>query len=460
MRVPHQGTMDLPIRDAEYEFTVGNRLLRADPEERMNTTAQDSSQSLNDLELGSMPIEDPKFATDPMPYLEAARRQHPWLAKCNVGYVVYGYQATKDLMWMDDKLRTSNDSVTTIMGAKSTNWGRFIDGQILALSGPEHARVRSSVAQAFTPRNINRHRPAMRKVVSTLLDEWVPKKNFDFAEFASYFPVANVCAVVGAPLDDIQPLRKAMEALGVQFSLDRSLLPAFEEAYNLIADFVDKLVRERERTGGGGEEDTLNSLIGSRNAGVINDEELRYLLVFILLAGYDTSKNILTFIVYTMLKHPDLWERCAEDKAYCGKVVEEIFRVSTVASPYRTVAKDFEYGGVNFPKDALLVFALPLAGRDPTVFADPMDFQPERDHTNRHIAFGRGAHMCLGQHLARVQIEEGIHVIAQRITKLKLAGEISWRPFAGVWGLRTLPIEFEPAPRRQEEAETAGTPLH
>lgn len=419
----------------------------------MNTTAQHESHSLRDLTLGSMPIEDPKFAVDPMPYLEAARRQHAWLAKCSVGYVVHGYQATKDLMRMDDNLRTSNDSVTAIMGAQNTNWGRYIDRQILALSGSEHARVRSSVAQAFTPRNINRHRSTMREVVSNLLDEWAPKRGFDFAVFASYFPIAIICAVVGAPLDAIQPLRKAMETLGVQFSLDRSLLPAFEEAYNLIADFVDRLVREREMSGGGEEEDTLNSLIASRNAGVINDEELRYLLVFILLAGYDTSKNILTFIVYTMLNHPDLWERCAEDKAYCGKVVEEIFRVSTVASPYRTVAREFEYGGVEFPKDALLIFALPLAGRDPAVFASPMDFQPERDHTNRHVAFGRGAHMCLGQHLARVQIEEGIHVIAQRITQLKLAGEIRWRAFPGVWGLQTLPIEFELAPRRQDSTE-------
>ena len=419
----------------------------------MNTTARDNSQSLKDLALGFMPIEEPSFAADPMPYLEAARRLHPWLAKCSVGYVVFGYQATKDLMWMDGNLRTSNDSVTAIMGAKDTNWGRYIGGQILALSGSEHARVRSSVAQAFTPRNITRHRSTMREVVSSLLDEWVPKRKFDFAEFAAYFPVANICAVVGASLDAIQPLRKAMETLGVQFSLDRSLLPAFEGAYNLIAEFVDQLVREREVNGGGEEEDTLNSLIASRNAGVINDEELRYLLVFILLAGYDTSKNILTLVIYTMLKHPDMWERCAEDKGYCGKVANEIFRVNTVASPYRTVAEEFEYGGVSFPRDALLVFALPLAGRDPTVFASPLDFQPERDHSNRHIAFGRGAHICLGQHLARVQIEEGIHVIAQRITKLKLAGEISWRSFPGVWGLRTLPIEFELAPPRQEPAE-------
>lgn len=418
----------------------------------MNTDLQQTVRSATDIPLGLLPIEDPQFAEDPMPYLVAARQQHPWLAKCSVGLVIHGYQATKDLMLKDDKLRTSNDFVTEIMGAKATNWGRFIDHQILALSGPEHTRVRSSIAAAFTPRNINRHRTTMRDVVSDLLDEWAPKRKFDFAEFASYFPIAITFAVVGASQDAIQPLRKAMETLGVQFSLDRSLLPAFEQSYNLIENFVDDLVREREKNGGGEPEDTLNSLIASRRAGVINDAELRYLLAFVFLAGYDTSKNILTLIMYTMLKHPEMWQRCAGDKAYCAKVVEEIFRVNTVASPYRTVADAFEYDGVRFPKDAVLVFTLPLAGRDPAVFADPMDFQPERDHTNRHVAFGRGAHMCLGQHLARTQIEEGIHVIAQRITKPKPAGEVAWRPFAGVWGLRTLPIEFEPAPRRRDPA--------
>ncbi|TAL02281.1 MAG: cytochrome P450 [Rhodospirillaceae bacterium] len=421
----------------------------------MSNAVRAAFQSVTSMTLPHLPIEQSDFAVDPMPYLEAARRQHPWLAKCSVGYVIHGYQATKDLMWMDDKLRTSNDSVTEIMGAKDTNWGRFIDNQILALSGAEHARVRSSVAQAFTPRNINRHRSTMRDVVARLLDEWAPKKKFDYAEFASYFPIIITCAVVGASPDAISPLRKAMETLGVQFSLDPSLLPAFEESYNLIEDFVDKLVREREENSGGEEEDTLNSLIASRNAGVINDQELRSLLVFIFLAGYDTSKNILTLIMHAMLQHPEMWERCAVDRAYCGKVVEEIFRFSTVASPYRTVAEDFEYDGVKLTKGTLLVFALPLAGRDPSTFSDPMEFRPERDHANRHIAFGRGAHMCLGQHLAKIQIEEGIHVIAQRITKPKLAGEVTWRPFTGVWGIRTLPIEFVPAPAQVHEVSPA-----
>jgi cytochrome P450 len=161
-------------------------------------------------------------------------------------------------------------------------------------------------------------------------------------------------------------------------------------------------------------------------------------------AGYDTSKNMLTLIVHMLLSHPDKWERCAADADYCAKVVEEMFRHTSTGTVFRTVAKAFEYDGVTFPKDTMLFFGNSLAGRDPASFPDPMKFDPERVHTNRHVAFGRGAHICIGQHLARTQITEGLRLVAQRIRKPRLVGEVKWRDFMGTWGLRTLPIAFEP----------------
>jgi cytochrome P450 len=400
-------------------------------------------QLATELALPDMPFENPDFANDPLPYLEAARKEHGWLARCSVGYLIHEHQAIKDVIYMDDVLRTSNDSVTEIMGAKGTRWGGFIENQILAQSGAEHTRLRASVAASFTPRNIARYRPLMRDVAARLLDEWVPKGGFDFAEFASYFPIAVTCGMVGAPRDSIRPIRDSFETQGLAFSLDRSLMPAMEAAFGVIWEFVDRLIREREKTGGGDSEEVLNTLIAARDAGQINELELRYLLIFIFAAGYDTSKNMLTLLMYTMLGHPDYWERCARDREFCDRAVEEQFRYASVSSPYRTVAKEFVYRGVKFPEGSLLVFVLPLAGRDPSAFARPSTFDPDREHINRHVAFGRGMHMCLGQHLAKAQIEEGAHLIAQRITRPKLAGKISWRPFPGVWGLRTLPIRFE-----------------
>ena len=155
-------------------------------------------QIVSELALPHLPLESPTFAVDPMPYIEAARRQHPWLARCDFGYVVHEYQAIRDLSYMDDKFRPSMDTITEIMGAKGTPWGEFMDNLMLAKTGAEHARIRRSVEASFTPKNISRYRPLMQDRVSRLLDEWAPKGAFDFAEFAAYFPITVMFGLMGA----------------------------------------------------------------------------------------------------------------------------------------------------------------------------------------------------------------------------------------------------------------------
>jgi cytochrome P450 len=402
-----------------------------------------------DLDLGFMPIESQALADDPMPFLEAARKKHPWLARSEHGFIVHGYEAMKDIMWMDDKLCPPNASISELMGAKESRWGRFIDSQIFAMTGDEHSRVRGAAAEAFTPRNVNRYRMLMRKVIGDLLDEWAPKGRFDMAEFASYFPITIACALIGAPADRIGEIRESLETLGLSFSLDPALLPRLEAAYSLMWDFVDELISAREADGDSGGNDLLDTLVASGRAGRISPVEMRNLMIFLFVAGYDTSKNMLTLLMFSMLDRPADWARCAEDAAFCSKAVEEQFRFRNVATSFRTVAEPFVYRGVELPQGALLGFPLPLAGRDPDAFRNPDVFDPERADANRHLAFGRGAHICLGQHLAKAQIGEAAHVIAQRITQPKLDGEFAWRPFPGAWGLKMLPITFTPAPRRQ-----------
>jgi cytochrome P450 len=160
---------------------------------------------------------------------------------------------------------------------------------------------------------------------------------------------------------------------------------------------------------------------------------------------------MLTLCMKLLLERPEMWKRCAEDKAFCAKVVEEALRHSAIATPYRMVTEQFTYDGFRFPKDAIVVFATSLAGRDPLAFPDPLKFDPERPHVNRHVAFGRGMHICLGMFIARNQLEEGLHVIAQRLKNPRLAGDISWRPFLGTWGLKNMPIDFDLDMARQNE---------
>jgi cytochrome P450 len=169
------------------------------------------------------------------------------------------------------------------------------------------------------------------------------------------------------------------------------------------------------------------------------------MVLTVAVAGYDTSKNQLGMTMKLLLDRPDLYQRCAEDLVFCRKVTEESLRHSAIATPYREVARDFVYGDFRFRKGDTIVMAPPLANRDPAVFASPGVFDPDRENASRHVAFGRGAHICIGQYIARNQLQEGLHLIAQRLRNPRLAGEIEWRPFLGAWGPKHLPIAFDPA---------------
>jgi cytochrome P450 len=409
--------------------------------------------SVNELELAHLPIETPELAIDPMPYFETARRQHPWLAKSNAGLVVTDYTAMKEILHKDENLRMSSTEIVDLMGARGTGWGRFTEEMMLSKSGADHARLRGSVAQAFSPRSVNRLRPVMKEVVSNLVDEWAPKGAFDFADFAANFPIRVMFGLMGADPALLPDLRASLEVQGSSYSLEPWRMPIIEEAYQVLWRFVDDRINERGTAGGRG--DLLDELIAANTAGALDDEELRIMLVFLFAAGYDTSKNLLTLTLHSMIEAPDVWKRCAEDRPFCDKVVEEQLRLTSPSNIYRLVTEAFDYRDVTFPKGSMLILPLTISGRDPEVFPDPMAFDVDRRGKDRHLAFGRGMHICLGQYLARAQAEEGLHVIAQRITNPRLAGEVTWRPFPGVWGIKSLPIAFDPAPARPEPAASA-----
>lgn len=404
-------------------------------------------QRIDELDLHHLPWEEPSFAADPYPHIEAARQKHPWLASSNAGYVVFELQAIRELLVNDDKLRTSFDGVVDIMGAQDTAWGRFAKEQMIALPDREHKLLRDTFAAKFTPRYANQLRPVMREVMTKLLEEWTPKGKIDFEEFASYYPVLVMSRMIGAPLDVIPALRSSMETLGLSMSLDPSLLPELNDATAHLDSFVQALVAQRRANPrDGSDPDLLDLLIDASEDGGISDRQLADLLIFLFVAGYDTSKNVLTYMMHLMVRHPEIYERCAEDLEYCRKVVEESLRMFSPASTFRATREDIAYRGVLIPKDTMLFFTLNVAGRDTTAFENPHAFEPERliDPQRRQVGFGLGKHMCLGQYIARAQLQEGIHLIARYMREPTESGEPGWRPFPGVWGIKGLPIEFTP----------------
>ncbi len=403
-------------------------------------------QAISELDLYHLAMEEPWFAENPAPEFDKARAKHPWLATSNLGHVVTHYPVVREMFANEDRMRTSFDEMVDFMGAEDTPWGGFQHRHILNQTGPGHKRLRDIVAAAFTPRQANRHRDLMRDVVSELLDEWAPKGAFDFEEFASWFPIAVQCGLIGAPREAIPGLRSSLEALGLSANMDKSVLPAMQEGTEILTDFCAKLIADREAVRQPGDDhDLLDALLEAKGKDGLTDLEIIDLLIFLFVAGYDTSKNILTLTMYEMVQHPDVYARCAEDAAWCTKVIDEIMRFHGTTNTMRLVTKDFVHRDVEIPAGTTLWFPWAIVGQDPAVAPDADKFRPDRERTQAHVGFALGAHMCLGQFLARAQLAEGLHIIAQRITRPTSPGPEGWRPFPGVWGIRGLPIEFEPA---------------
>jgi cytochrome P450 len=405
-------------------------------------------QSLTELDLPFLPVEEPAFAADPMRFVAQARAEHPWIARSDIGYFVHEYAAIRELLGQDEKFRPAYDGIVDQLGAHGTPWGRFTEQQLISLPVEQHRLLRDTFAAKFTPRYANRMRGMMQGTIKRLLDEWAPKGEFDFEEFASYFPISNMFALVGAPLDEVPGIRASLETLGLAFSMDKSRLPAIHEAFARIEDLVFRLIAERRANPEtGNPDDLLNLMMHASDEGGIGERQLADLLIFFFIAGYDTSKNVLTHTMYLLLRHPDIYERCGTDHDYCAKVLEEGLRFFNPGSVPRFANEDLTFRDVIIPKDSMLWFTLNISGRDPRTFNDPETFNPDRpiEPNRRHIAFSLGKHMCLGQFIARAQLQEALHQIPQRIRRPRLAGENHWRPFPGTWGLKGLPIAFEPA---------------
>ena len=395
--------------------------------------------------LPALPIDTPEFSADPQPFYEAARAQHPWLARFPQGFVVHGYDAHVELLADDANLVPGLGPIVDFYGMRGTMWGRFMEEMVLSATGELHTRLRASVQHAFTPRRANQVRPMMQQVISDLLDEWAPKGEFDFSEFAAFFPITVMFGLLGVPPEPIHRIRHAIEGHVASLSIDLATKPGMLTAWEELWSFADLLIKGREASGETDEESMLDALIASKNAGGLDEIELRFMLLTVIIAGYDTSKNQLTWTMKLLVDHPEIYARCAEDKDYCGRVINESLRLTGIASPYRAAARDFTYQGVSIRKGDVVIFATSLAGRDPATFADPLTFDPDRANASRHVALGRGPHICLGQYIAKNQLQEGIHLICQRLKNPRINGEVTWRPFIGAWGLKSLPIAFDPA---------------
>lgn len=403
-------------------------------------------QNINEMNLPELDLLSREFSEDMFGHYEKAVKEN-WLAKSPVGYVVLGYEEMKDMFSMPDVLVPGNRETTKLLGAQGTSFGDFNDNFLLALNDEDHARIRMLAASTFTPKNADMNRTVMQRVFEKHLDQWLSKGEFDFAKFAAPYPISVMCELIGAPSEDVPLFIDLLETINSSFNSQKANLDQVCQCIDKLQEYFEKLIADRRQLNDQDrEKDLLDQLLAASDGDDrLSDQELYHLLMVIYLAGYDTSKNLLTLIMHLMLDNPDMFAKLKDDRGYASKVFDEALRYSTVVTVVRLVKEEFTYKDVTFPAGTRVLLPTTFAGRDERVFSDAKTFNPDRAPEQKVFPFGRGRHICIGMFIAKAQIEEALPILASRLNNPRRNGDIVWRDFMPITGLKSLPISFDKA---------------
>ncbi|WP_335935148.1 cytochrome P450 [Streptomyces sp. PTD5-9] len=313
------------------------------------------------------------------------------------------------------------------------------DSGILSMDPPDHTRLRSLVAKAFTVRQVEKLRPQVRKLTSELLDAMeAAGQPADLVDlFALPLPVAVICRMLGVPTEDRPKFRVWSDA-----ALSTSSLTAEEFDRNreeLRAYMAELIAQHRAEP----RDDLMTALIEARDGGDrLSELELVDLCVGILVAGHETTASQIPNFVLTLLDHPDQLARLRAEPELITNAVEELLRFVPLGSGSgqpRYATEDIEVGGTLVRAGSPVLVAVGAANRDALRFSAPGVLDIARE-SNQHLGFGHGVHHCLGAPLARMELQEALSALITRFPGLRLAGDVTWKSEMLVRGPRVMPI--------------------
>jgi len=325
-----------------------------------------------------------------------------------------------------------------------------IEANIINRNGEDHRRLRSLVNPALTPRAANGWRPAMREILEELGNE-LGGDQFDFvARFSRPYPSQTIARVMGAPALDAQRLYDWSEWIQRQFDpialSDPETKATIERKVAEFYAWVDPLIEQRRSTPA---DDLITTLIRTEEEGEkLSDEELRNLILNILVGGVDTTQSQLSHAVRLLANSPAQWQALREDPdELVPRAVSEVIRFEPI-TPFtaRQLTEEVEYRDVTFPAGTVLMVCSFTGNRDPAAFADPLEFDitVEREKT-RPLTFGAGIHYCVGANLARAELEEGLRFLAERFESIELNGLTELQSVSGIYGIDRMDLRVRPA---------------
>ncbi len=306
---------------------------------------------------------------------------------------------------------------------------------------PDHTRLRSLVSKAFTPRAVRALRPRVEKIADDLLDSLDGADSFDVIDAIAYpLPVAVICEMLGVPQEDRGPFREWSNdaSLSIEPLLDDRRVASTMDALSKLRDYFSDLAERRRADPG---DDLVSVLTQIEDEGDrLSHLELQLMLVLLLVAGNETTRNLVGNGLLALLRNPEQLDRLRREPELIGPAVEELTRYdSPVQIDGRSVREDTEVGGVPMERGQYLMLLLGAANRDPEAFDDPdvLDVSRER---NPHLGFGRGIHHCLGAPLARMEAEVMLGKLLERFPNVRLAGTPTRRRQIVLRGLSSLPV--------------------
>ena len=387
----------------------------------------------------------PEFHADPYPFYRRLREEDP-VHQSPLGiWVLTRYDDT--VMVLRDP-RFGREGMAELMEARLGVPARPANTRdMLFRDPPDHTRLRALVSRAFTPRVVEAMRPHIQEIVDGLLDAVESARGMDVIEDLAYpLPVTVICEMLGVPTAD-QAVFKQWSA-DIARSLDAAILPAGsevitrgQEAGDALREYFRSLIAVRRKRP---QPDLLSALIAAEEQGdKLSEPELVATCSLLLIAGHETTVNLIGNGVLALLRHPAELRALADDPALIQTGVEELLRFDgPVQRTGRMTMADVAIGSRQIPKGSIVAAVIGAANRDPAHFPDPDRLDVAR-RENRHIAFGFGIHFCLGAPLARIEGQVAIGTLLRRWRALKLVSDTpEWRESSVLRGLKTLPVTF------------------
>ena len=427
---------------------------------------------------GSLPFVD--FAISDFSELVAATQQLQasghWAVRTPTGPLVVGNEQTREIL-RDPSWITVLSGVSSLQteAGDAVNFERLLDRardmlpvagdqvemrpNLLSVEGEDHRRLRRLVSASFTPASSESLRPFMREHADRLLEPLVLRGGGDLVEeFCRPYPIPVICKLLGIDGDDHDQFGLWADTIfsGLDADGDAVLgrLEQITAAQRELDTYATGLVADRKRCP---HADLVSDLVhASYEEDRLSADELVAMIEAILLAGTDTTRNQLGSLLAVLATQPEQYQRVRNDRSLVPAAVEESLRyIGAVRTTARVATKDLVVDGMFFPAGTTVLLGLHAAG-----LAQPDDgfrFDLDRDDRAPHLAFGLGAHHCLGAALARAELQEALNAFLDAVPAYRLAAPVAWKPLSmGIWGPEKLEFRVVDQPL---EAVDDQTPL-